>query len=349
MALGGGTPTSLAPEQMARLVEGLAARFRFDPDGERAIEVDPRGMDEAYLDLLLELGFNRFSFGVQDLDPTVQQNVNRILEPGKLERLLSHLRGRGCEAINLDLIYGLPGQTPESFFETIRQVVQLRPSRIATFGYAHVPWVSPHQQALRDLGLPDPAARMELFGAAFEQLVDSGWVHIGMDHFARPEDELARALANRTLTRNFMGYTTRKGLDLVPLGASSIGAVAATYTQNHKALGDYLGARGPARWQRGWLLDREDLLRRDVIRALLCNFHLDKEEVEADHQVEFDRHFASELAALGPFLDDGLIELKERSLEVTLPGRFFVRNICMTFDTYLSGETDTSQRYSRTI
>lgn len=349
LALGGGTPTFLQPRQMRHLVEGLRTRFAFAPDGERAIEVDPRWVDADYLDLLLELGFNRFSFGVQDLDPVVQTNINRILDAGHLAALMEHLRGKGCEAINLDFIYGLPGQTLDSFAETIRRVVELRPSRIATFGYAHVPWVSPHQKALDSLGIPGTSARMALFGAAFESLVEAGYRHIGMDHFALPEDELSVALASRTLTRNFMGYTTRKGLDLVPLGASSIGAVAGTYVQNHKVIGDYVPANGTSRWQRGFVMDKEDLLRRDVIRELLCNFHLDKGVVEERHGIDFDRHFNEELNALAPFAADKLIEIGQDSLDVTLLGRFFVRNICMTFDTYLAREGNGAGRYSRTI
>ena len=349
LALGGGTPTFLSPDQMERLAKGLQSRFSFDPDGERAIEVDPRRVDNAYLDLLLELGFNRFSFGVQDLDPVVQENVNRILAPDKLAGLMGHLRSRGCHAINLDLIYGLPGQTLESYARTIARIVEMRPSRIATFGYAHVPWVSPHQKALDALGLPGPGERMSLFGSAFESLLEAGYEHIGMDHFALPEDELSTALASRTLTRNFMGYTTRKGLDMVPLGASSIGAVAGTYVQNIKAVPDYLKASGASRWQRGYILDAEDKIRREVIRELLCNFHLDKGMVARRFGIDFDDHFEVELTALRPFVLDGLLEVGRDSLDVTFLGRFFVRNICMKFDSYLAVKGSGAGRYSKAI
>lgn len=349
LALGGGTPTYLPPTLMTRLVQGIGARFAFAPDGERAIEVDPRRVDTAYLDVLVDLGFNRFSFGVQDLDPAVQRTVNRVLPYEKLESLLSHLRGRGVEAVNLDLIYGLPGQSPASYEATLRKVIELRPSRVATFGYAHVPWVSPHQEVLADAGLPSARERMELFGLAYDMFLDAGWRHVGMDHFALPTDELVLALESRTLTRNFMGYTTRKGLDLVPLGVSAIGAVASTYVQNTKALGDYVAARGSERWVRGFLMSPEDLLRREVILELLCNFHLDKESVAARHGVDFDRHFARELDELERFERDELLSVVDGAIHVTDLGRFFIRNIAMTFDEYLRTEDDGSQRYSRTV
>ena len=348
-ALGGGTPTFLTPETMRWLIEGLQDKLQFASKGERSIEVDPRGVDSGYLDLLLELGFNRVSFGVQDLDPVVQDNVKRVLAYEKLVGHFEHLAARGMTAINLDLIYGLPGQTAASFERTMKQVIALRPSRIATFGYAHVPWVSPHQKQLEGLDIPGPGLRMELFGLAYDMLLDAGWRHVGMDHFALPEDELVKALDSRTLTRGFMGYTTLRGLDLIALGASAISAASGTYTQNAKAVPEYLRLEGGDRWVRGYVLDQEDELRRDIIMDLFCNFYLSIRQVEAKFDICFADHFAAELDAMKPLVDDGLLVVTEDELAATDLGRFFIRNMSMIFDTYLRHEADTTHRYSKTI
>ncbi len=349
LAMGGGTPTSLAPETMRKLVEGLQSRFAFAPGREQAIEVDPRWVDADYLDLLLDLGFNRVSFGLQDLNCDVQQAINRVLPYEAIEAHMNHLRSRGLDALNLDLIYGLPGQTPETFAQTIGQIISLRPSRIATFGYAHVPWVSPHQKELEAYGLPSTEVRMELFGLAYEMLLDAGWRHIGMDHFALPEDELSLALESRTLTRNFMGYTTRHGLDLVGLGASAIGSVNGTYVQNEKAVPTFEKATGAERWVRGYVMSDEDLLRRDVILDLFCNFHLDIRRIEAAHGIDFVTHFSRELKDLSPMRDDGLVTWDSNEILVTHMGHFFVRNIAMIFDEYLRQEGPREGRYSKTL
>ena len=348
LALGGGTPTFLQPEQMRALVDGLAARFQFAPDSERSIEVDPRRIDAGYLDLLLGLGFNRISFGVQDLDEQVQRNVARVLPEQKLVALIEHLRNRDFNAINLDLMYGLPGQTEASFRRTIDRIIALAPSRIALFGYAHVPWVSPQQQALEKLGLPGPAERTRLFGLAFRLLLDAGYSHIGMDHFAWRHDELIRALENRSLTRNFMGYSTRRGLDLVGIGASAISSVDGTYAQNEKSLEAYLRKAGGSTWIKGLRLSSEDLLRREIILDLFCNFYLDVARIEQQFGLEFNRHFARELDQLALMEADGLLRMHDSKIQVSDLGRFFIRNICMCFDQYLSGESR-QVSYSRTV
>ena len=349
LSFGGGTPTYPGPARFRALMEGLRERFTFAADGERAVEVDPRAVDTDYLDLLVDLGFNRFSFGVQDLDPGVQEVVNRVLAVERLDALMTHLRGRGVDAINLDLIYGLPTQTEEGFARTLAQVLALAPSRLAVFGYAHVPWVAPHQAALSAYPIPDRDARLGLFSLAWEMLRDAGWIQVGMDHFARPGDELVDALRSRTLHRNFMGYTTRRGLDLAGLGASAISGVGRTYTQNIKPVPAFLDARGTVRWARGWLLDNEDLLRGDVILDLLCNLHLSFDRVEKAHGISFREHFAQELADLIPLIDDGLVVLGPDSLDVTPVGRYFIRNIAMVFDLYLRKGAAPGARYSRTI
>ncbi len=348
LALGGGTPTSLPPELMRSLIRILGQTVSFPESGERSIEIDPRTIDTDYLDLLLELGFNRFSFGVQDLDPTVQSNVMRVLSPEHLAGLVHHLKRSGCSAINLDLMYGLPGQTPESYMKTVKQVAELQPSRVAVFGYAHVPWMCPHQKVLEKYHLPTPEERMALFGLAFDTLLDNGYDHVGMDHFALPEDELMVALNSRSLTRNFMGYTTRRGLDLIGLGASAISSVGATYAQNIKNLPDYLAGAGKNIWMKGLLLTPEDELRRMIIMELFCNFYLDISTVETRFNITFNEHFSPELDALKSFETDALIDISASALTVTDLGRFFIRNICMNFDSYY-GAGDSAGRYSKTI
>lgn len=352
LAFGGGTPTHMLPEQLTEYICHLESMISFNPDAERSIEVDPRGVNGEYLDQLIDLSFNRFSFGVQDLDPKVQKIINRVLEPGKLEDHITHLRKMGAEAINLDLIYGLPGQTVESFSTTIKKILELKPSRLALFGYAHVPWVSPHQKAMEKHGIPGPAERVALFGKAFEMFLEAGYQHVGMDHFARPEDELIRALNSRTLTRNFMGYTTRRGLDLIGIGASSISSVGVTYTQNEKDLNKFKDHAGGLSWIKGLIMSPEDILRRELIMDLFCNFYLDTAVLEEKFQIDFARHFAGELETLLTMEADGLLEIKgdEKSITVTRLGRFFIRNICMPFDQYLNKDkVNPENRYSKTI
>jgi oxygen-independent coproporphyrinogen III oxidase len=348
LALGGGTPTSLAPDLMAELINGLKKNFEFPPDGERSIEIDPRSVDDSYLDLLSELGFNRFSFGVQDLDPELQKKIGRVQSAEKIAGLITHLRGLGHKAINIDLIYGLPGQTLQSFGGTIRQIVKIKPFRIALFGYAHVPWVSPHQKTLEAYAIPTPEERTAIFGMAFDGLRDAGYENVGMDHFALPTDELVLALKSRTLTRNFMGYTTRRGLDLIGIGASAISSVGACYTQNVKDVRQYIELAGESTWVKALLLTKEDEMRRELILDLFCNCFLDTARLEKKFSIVFGEHFAPELDALREMEKDGLVVIAPGSLEVTALGRYFIRNICMTFDQYLT-PGDQAGRYSKTI
>jgi oxygen-independent coproporphyrinogen-3 oxidase len=347
LALGGGTPTHLAPQQMRRLVSALEDRLEFTSDAERSIEIDPRSVDERYLETLTELGFNRFSFGVQDLDEGVQRNVRRVCSTDRIAGLIAHLRRLGQKAVNVDLMYGLPGQTLESFGVTLDGVRAMEPSRIAVFGYAHVPWVSPHQRALEKYSMPGPDERTALFGLAWDRLTGAGYEHVGMDHFALPGDELIRALRARSLTRSFMGYTTRRGLDLVGIGASAISSVNGTYTQNLKLVPEYLERRA-APWFKALCLSDEDRLRREVILELFCNFHVDLDTVGRGYGVDGAGHFADEIEALDAFAKDGLLRATGPIIEVSELGRFFIRNICMTFDQYLAPGKGRG-RYSKTV
>jgi oxygen-independent coproporphyrinogen-3 oxidase len=348
LALGGGTPTYIGHDLLTDYIDFLRSIVTFAPDAELSIEIDPRSVDENYLNSLIQAGFNRFSFGVQDLDPRVQSIIKRPLEEQHLQKLLTHLRFKRKEAFNLDLIYGLPGQNITSFSETVGKIASLRPSRIALFGYAHVPWVSSHQRALEKYPIPNPGERMRLFGTAFEVLIEAGYKHIGMDHFALPGDELFKALESRTLTRNFMGYTTKKGLDLMGIGASSISSVGRTYVQNGKDVLAYTQIKNGLHWNRGIILDEEDMLRREIILDLFCNSYLDRSAIEIKWGIPFSRHFAQELRDLRRMADDGLINIEQHSLEVTPLGRYFIRNICMVFDQYIKSE-HTEGRYSKTI
>lgn len=348
LAMGGGTPTFLSMNQMDALVRGLKERFHFPEDGERSIEIHPETVSAEYLDLLMELGFNRFSFGIQDLNEEVQRAIGRVQSEQGIREKLAHLRGLGRDAINIDLIYGLPLQTPESFAETVAKTIELRPSRFAVFGYAHVPWVSPHQKELEVNPIPQAADRMELFGLAFEMLIGAGYEHVGMDHFALPQDELILALNTRRLTRNFMGYSTRKATDLAAIGASSISSVNTTYTQNEKDVITYVNGAGSRIWIKGLEQTAEDLLRGEVILELMCNFYLDMAAIEEKHGISFFDHFSQEIAELTPMQDDGLLTIGERDISVSNMGRFFIRNICMPFDEYLKHDTPKG-KYSKTV
>ena len=262
--------------------------------------------------------------------------------------MVSYLRSRGHEAINFDLIYGLPGQTPATFGETVEKVIEYKPSRIALYGYAHVPWIKPHQKVMEKHNLPGASDRMEIFGSAYEMFTEAGYRYIGMDHFALPQDELVTSLETRTLTRNFMGYTTRRGLDLIGIGTSSISSVGTTYTQNAKELEGYNQQQEGLYWEKGLAMDADDVLRREIIMDLFCNFYLDTESVGDHFELSFNDYFKSELEALHPMVDDGLLKINPHSLEVSQLGRYFIRNICMKFDRYLAKENPVN-RYSKTI
>ena len=339
LALGGGTPTFLEPEDMARLVRGLGARLPLAPGADVSIEIDPRTVDGAYLDLLVDLGFNRFSFGVQDLDPVVLDAVNRAQDAGLVWDALARLQARGSFDINLDLLYGLPHQTEVSFARTLESVVQMRPTRIALFHYAHVPWMKPAQKLVERAGLPDAATRAGLFSLAGRCLVDAGFVAIGMDHYALPGDALVAAAADGSLQRNFMGYTTRAGLDQIGLGVSAIGFFGGVYAQDLKDRDRWEAeiAGGALPVERGFVLSADDRERRAIIMDLFCNFRA----------TFASRRFAPELERLAPLVRDGLVLPREDGLDVTPLGRHFIRNVCSVFDRYF--ESDPAQRrYSAT-
>jgi len=348
--LGGGTPNFLSVQQIHRLLGALAERFDLQADSERSVEVEPRSATPEKLDAFLSHGFNRFSLGVQDFSPTVLDAVRRDQALVQVEEVVAHLRQRGCAEINFDLIYGLPGQTRHTQVTTLERVRSLRPTRIALYSYAHVPWMQRHQNVLERRGLPDPEQKVELFVGLARGLVDAGYLPIGMDHFALPDDPLVQALEAGTLRRTFMGYTTGRGLDTVGMGVSAISWVGSSYTQDHKAIDDWRAAlrAGQLPWYRGFLLSRDDEIRRELILELSCNMRADLRVLGERFGVDARAWLADDLERLAPLQADGLVRLSGDRIQVTRLGRLFVRNLCMAFDAYL--ERDPGQRrYSRTV
>src|ERR1700731_461321 len=318
---GGGTPTYLAPAQLEDLFGAAREGFTFAPDAEIGIEVDPRVTSGAHLETLRQLGFNRLSMGIQDFHPEVQLAIHRV-QPLEMTRdLIESARKLGFDSINVDLIYGLPLQTAERFAHTVEQVVAIAPDRVAMFSYAHVPWLRKQQGALATR-LPEGMEKFRIFRAGLESFLDAGYQYIGMDHFARPNDELAVAQRERTLHRNFQGYTTKAGADLYGMGVSAISSVGACYAQNDRDVAPYrerIESRGLAT-MRGYRLTEDDLLRRVVISRILCHGVLHKNEIEQEFGIDFDKTFATEIERLAPFVSDGLLEVDSRVLGTTLLG-----------------------------
>jgi oxygen-independent coproporphyrinogen-3 oxidase len=350
---GGGTPTFLNPAQLTRLHEVIGRHFDIDPAGEVAIEIDPRVTTREQLTTLRSLGFNRLSMGVQDFTADVQEAIGRRQSEELTRSLFNFARQIGFESINLDLVYGLPRQTLATFTRTLDSIIALQPDRVAVYSYAHVPWLRPHQKRIDASELPQAGLKAGLIGAAVDAFGDAGYAAIGMDHFARPDDELAVAARERRLYRNFMGYTTHPAPDMLATGVSAIGDVSGAYTQNTKKLSRYYASLDAGRFpiERGYALRPDDLVRRHVIMELMCNFRLERGRAGDLFDIDFDSYFARELDELqapgGP-VDDGLLEISEDALDVTTRGRIFVRNICMAFDAYLAGVSQPSA-FSRTI
>ncbi len=336
---GGGTPTFLNPAQMERLMATTRQFFhlRDDDQGEYSIEVDPRETDDETIACLRSLGFNRISLGVQDFDPAVQKAVNRIQSPEQTFKVLERARQEGFRSTNVDLIYGLPLQTLESFANTLDQVLAHQPERFSIFNYAHLPSRFKVQRQINDEDLPGADLKLEILQMVGKKLTDSGYVYIGMDHFAKPDDELAIAQRQGKLYRNFQGYATHSDCDLVGLGITSIGRVADAYMQNVKDLPSYHAALEQNRLPvfKGVELSRDDKIRREVISQLICHFQLEFASVEQKFSLDFEQYFSTELMQLESMAKDGLLEIHERDILVLPAGRLLIRNICMVFDQYL--------------
>ena len=348
--LGGGSPTFLSDNEIRELMTLLRRSFTLAPGGEYSIEIDPRTVDAARLRNLAELGFNRLSFGVQDFDPAVQKAVHRIQPAEQVFSLMATARELGFESVNVDLIYGLPMQTPESFDRTLAQVVDLRPDRIALYAYAHLPERFKPQRRIIAAELPTGASKVSMLSRSLSAFLDAGYVYVGMDHFALPQDALAVAKRQGRLHRNFQGYSTQPDCDLIALGVSSIGRVGATYSQNAKTLEEYYDLLDQGRLPvvRGLAVSRDDLVRRAVIMAVMCQGQVQFESVDLAYLIDFKTYFASEMNALADLAAQGLVELNDTGIQVTPTGWFFVRAIAMVFDRYL--QTDrTRAKFSKII
>jgi oxygen-independent coproporphyrinogen-3 oxidase len=350
---GGGTPTYLSVEQIERLHNVISRHFAVQVDAETAIEIDPRVTTRQQLRTLRSLGFNRLSMGVQDFTPEVQEAIGRYQPERATRTLYDYARSIGFNSINVDLIYGLPRQELTSFVHTLSEVTAMRPDRIAVYSYAHVPWLRPHQKQIEVAELPQREVKLQLIGAAIESFVTAGYMAIGMDHFALADDDLAVAARERRLHRNFMGYTTRRAIDMMGVGLSAIGDVSGAFAQNVKKLPAYYKAIDAGRFpiERGYILTDDDTIRRQVITELMCNFFVDRIAVEERYGIDFDQYFSSELEALtapgGP-VSDGFLRISPHGLEVVDEGRLFVRAICMHFDRYLRLHAN-RPTFSRTI
>lgn len=347
---GGGTPTFLTHEQMTRLMSLLRQEFFFADNAEISIEIDPRGCESTLLDDLSSLGFNRISIGVQDFDPEVQARVNRSQNEALIVDLVTKAQRLGFSSTNLDLIYGLPKQTRDSFSQTIDKVIALRPERLSVFNYAHMPERFAAQRKIDPKELPSGEEKMAILQMTIQRLTQAGYQYIGMDHFALPDDELAVAQRQGQLHRNFQGYTTQGHCDLIGFGVSAISMVGDSYAQNHKVLRDYYQQVNEQRHAlaAGLQLERDDFIRRDVIKSLMCHFTLDTQEIERRFALDFTRYFAEDLRLLQPLLDDGLVVWQGKNLVVSAKGRLLIRNVCMCFDRYLRHQAQT-QSFSRVI
>jgi len=348
MHFGGGTPTFLSNQQILRLSEKLQSVFNFSKHGEYSIEIDPRGVDEGTIKALAKARFNRISLGVQDFNTAVQKAVNRVQSFEQTQSVIKLARDYNFESISIDLIYGLPKQSVESFKTTLKQISELKPDRISLFNYAHLPELFKPQRRIDVLELPNADEKLAIFKYSMDFLLEQGYAYIGMDHFALPEDPLAIAQQQGHLYRNFQGYSTHADCDIVGLGLSSIGQVGDSFSQNEKNLQQYYETieSGDLPVIKGQIIQADDKIRRAVIMDLICHFKLDFDKIEANFNIDFNNYFADALNELGEMHKDGLIELTENSIKVMERGKLLIRNICMVFDAYLSSS---KTQFSKTI
>jgi oxygen-independent coproporphyrinogen III oxidase len=348
---GGGTPSYLEPDEIADLAGHLKTFFTRAPDIEAGVEIDPRGLTYEHMAALREAGFNRVSMGVQDFNEKVQDAVNRIQPESITRQAVEWSRQLGFSSINIDLIYGLPHQTVETFNETLDSIIDISPERLAVFNFAHVPWLKKHQQLIRPGDLPPPDLKLEILRHTIDRLGAAGYWYVGMDHFAKPGDELAVAQRNKTLYRNFQGYSTKAGCDLYGFGMSSISQFNEIYAQNEKTLGEYYAAIDegrPATFQ-GYRMTVDDHIRRYVITRLMCDFELDPGEVGSRFGIDFGGYFRDSLEKLGGFITEGLVTENNGRFVVSPNGRLIIRNIAMCFDAYIDSMTKTKPIFSRTV
>ena len=348
---GGGTPSYLDPEEIHDLASHLKKHFKYAPDIEAGVEIDPRGLTYEHMAALREAGFNRVSMGVQDFNPKVQEATNRIQPENITRQAVEWSRKLGFSSINIDLIYGLPFQTVESFNNTVDIIIDISPDRIANFNYAHVPWLKKHQKLIKPEDLPTPDQKLEILKSTMEKLGDAGYWYVGMDHFAKPDDELAVAQRNKTLYRNFQGYSTKAGCDLYGFGMSSISQFNEVYAQNEKTLKEYYQAIDEGRLAtfQGYRMTPDDHIRKFVITKLMCDFELDPKEVERKFNINFDEYFEESLIKLSDFMHDGFVKKENGRYIISPNGRLIIRNIAMCFDAYIDTLVKEKPIFSRTV
>jgi oxygen-independent coproporphyrinogen-3 oxidase len=349
--LGGGTPTFLRTDQIRQLMALLRTHFHFAPDAELGLEIDPRTIDPAGIRELKNIGFNRISVGVQDLDPEVQKAVNRVHDTAMVGSVIGAARGVGFDSISVDLIYGLPMQTTTGFSRTVESIISMNPDRISLFNYAHLPHLFKAQRQIDSEQMPTPATKLAVFRNTLARLLDAGYEFIGMDHFARPDDSLVKAKRNGTMVRNFQGYSTHGGLDLVSFGPSAISQVGDSFAQNHRKLEDWVVSliEGRLPTARGLTRNTDDRIRGDIIERIMCSGRLVYHDVERDYQLVFRRYFAEEIERLQPLADDGLIEFDDKGFVVTADGLLFLRAIAKVFDAYIAPAGQSRGRFSRIV
>jgi oxygen-independent coproporphyrinogen-3 oxidase len=348
---GGGTPSYLTNRQISRLMTLIKERFNFADDAEVSMEIDPRNLEDNFLQVIRDIGFNRVSFGVQDVNPVVQEAINRIQPEELNRRVVRESRELGFDSVNIDLIYGLPHQTAASFAQTLDEVLELDPDRFAVFNYAHVPWLKKHQTVIPEDALPAVEERLAILKLAIERLTGAGYAYLGMDHFAKPDDDLTVAARKGVLHRNFQGYTTHGDAEIYAMGMSSISQLRNVYAQNEKAEKVYRDRvnNGELPIRVGYRLTEDDHLRRFVIMQIMCNSVVHKETVKKKFDVDFDSYFADAIVGLEEFVADGLVELLPDRLQISDEGRLVIRNIAMTFDAHLRKEPGSGPKFSRTV
>ncbi|MDX8380213.1 MAG: oxygen-independent coproporphyrinogen III oxidase [Gallionella sp.] len=347
---GGGTPTFLSDDEIRQLMAAIRSHFKLVEEGEYSIEIDPRKVSDETIALLGAEGFNRISIGVQDFDEDVQRAVNRIQSEEETLGIIKAARANGFKSVSIDLIYGLPKQTLEGFALTLDKIIAANPDRLSIYNYAHMPTLFKPQRRIHEEDLPSPQMKLDILGMTGQKLTAAGYVYIGMDHFAKPEDELAVAQRQGRLHRNFQGYSTHSDCDLVALGVSAIGKIGPTYNQNYRDLENYYDALDSDQLpiMRGMELNADDLLRRAIIQALMCHFELSKESLNIAYLIDFNRYFSTEMEELREYEHEGLLEISSEWISVTPKGRMLIRNICMVFDNYLRTRTEQA-RYSKVI
>lgn len=347
---GGGTPTHLFPDEINDLASYINSKFQFADNSEISCEIDPRELKQEHLEALKNNGFNRISMGVQDFDENVQKAVNRIQTEDISMQAINWIRTLEFQSLNLDLIYGLPHQTVKSFEKTVDRVIDISPDRIAVFNYAHVPWMKKHMSLINPDDIPVPEVKLEILKMTIEKLTSSGYVFIGMDHFAKPNDELSIALKEKKLYRNFQGYSTHAGTDLYALGITSISQLKNIYAQNYKTEKEYYTALNENIFPtaKGYYLTEDDQIRREVIMKLMCDFELDFEYIESKYQIYFKEYFKWGLSNLKEMIDDQLLQLSDSGIKINHAGKLLIRNIAINFDGFIERQQDKA-RYSRTI